>query len=277
MLSPSASLPPSAHHFTSSDQNAASKSRRKPRHTNRIVPQSQHFAGDELNGDDDAHASGGVQTQPLNLSVTPTNLAKQLSKQHLELNARRAGYNSSPATTDDDVLDLSRSRSDPESEPEPIEEDEEDEEEEITAKDNDAEDDEDQEEEIDEADDVVMMHHQKSNFRENGNNKHFSRNGNHISHHNNNNNNNHCSSDASTILSAKLKSLEERATLFDKGNGTLNLDGTLNLAALGLAKLENLKNLKSLTTNGVPVPLIKPSNESAKVVTTAAAEAISDE
>src|SRR5699024_6549645 len=140
--------PPSAHHFMNRD--SVPKSRRKPRHTNRILP--QHFSHMDDHDEED-----GMQTQPLNLSISPAlTVSKQLST-HLGLNSINARqlYNSSPGTTDDDVLDLSRSRSDAESEPEPIEEDEDDEDEsEVTVK----------EEEMDE---VVMMH-QNSGYLDNG-------------------------------------------------------------------------------------------------------------
>jgi len=227
----STNLPPNAHHF--SDHNSVSKSRRKPRHTNRILPGSQHSNLFDDHDDDNEHS--GVQTQPLNLTISPAlATTKQLTSQ-LGLNNRRI-------YAADDVLDLSRSRSDAESEPEPIEEDEEDED--LTAKE-------------DEMEEVVMMNHQNSGYLENGTDnykrhplsfsKHYSNN--HIS---NNNNNNHCSNNS--ISSTKLQVLDEKA-LLDNDNGITALD----LAAFGLAKLENRK-MKN--TNGVQMPLLKSSNES---------------
>lgn len=128
---PASSLPPAAHHFTKRDQHSPPKSRRKPRHTIRILPQHTSISSDIFHDDDDD------ELQPLNLTT------RQLST-HLGLKSRRAyNTNNNDNNTNDnfnnndgeDVLDLSRSRSDAEEseEPEPIEEDDEDEDEELEA------------------------------------------------------------------------------------------------------------------------------------------------
>ena len=220
LLSPSANMPPTTRHF----EDIVPKSRRKPRHTNRILPQSQHDLFDDVADHDDDHSD--VQTQPLNLVLN------------------RRVFNSSP-DTDDDVLDLSRSRSDAESEPEPIEEDEEDED--VTVK-----------EEQEEEDELVMVHPNSGYRNENGQesfkshplsfNKHYSNN--HI------NKNNHCTNNS--IFSPKFQSLDQKA-LLDNGNGITALD-----LAFSFTQLENLK-MKTSNTNGVPVPLIKSSNQSNNV------------
>src|SRR5699024_9328318 len=81
LLSAPANVPPSAHHFMNRD--SVPKSRRKPRHTNRILP--QHFSHMDDHDEED-----GMQTQPLNLSISPAlTVSKQLST-HLGLNSINA-------------------------------------------------------------------------------------------------------------------------------------------------------------------------------------------
>lgn len=232
-------MPPTAHHFT--DRDSPPKSRRKPRHTIRILSQPQHSdLFDDLDGHDD---NDNVQTQPLNLSISPgLNVTT-----HINLNSRRA-YNSSNGAPDEDVLDLSRSRSDAESEPEPIEEDE-DEDDGIVKDELD-----------DDIDDAVMLSVSDDDI-ENGQDgfkhrhlhfsKHYS--SNHIS-----NNNNHRSNNS--LFTAKLQNLDTKS-LIDKGNGISSIE----LAAFGVAQLDNHKT-STASSNGVP--LIKANSEKAEKVTT---------
>lgn len=249
-------------------EHSVSKSRRKPRVTNRILPQSeQHHTGlyrhdvDEQEDDED-----GMQTQPLNLSQTPdlkavTKLSTHLKSRHL--------CTSSPVNTDDDVLDLSRSRSDAESEPEPIEEDE------------DEEEDEESNIKSDEEMESDLTHHSESSPRENGQDggfkqrhhftmsKHFSSN-NHI------NNNNHCSKDAArTLFAANLSELtgEKKAVLLENGNGSLY--SNLEAFARARAKLDSFNKLNVPSTNGssLSVPLRITSLSESKM----AAEALANE
>src|SRR5699024_2531225 len=64
LSSPNSGIP-TAHHFVDSPP----KSRRKPRHTIRILSQPQHSdIFSELDGHDE---EDNVQTQPLNLSISP--------------------------------------------------------------------------------------------------------------------------------------------------------------------------------------------------------------
>lgn len=176
LLTSGVSLPPSAHPLAE----LVPKSRRKPRHTNRIVPQAQS----NLYEDADEHEdSGGMQTQPLNLVLN------------------RRTYDFSPET-DEDVLDLSRSRSD-ESEPEPIEEDEE--EDDVLGR---------QEPDQDEHElaEVVMMR-PNSGYLENGHKRHSLSFSKHYSSNHINNNNNHCSSNSLFSI------LPGPKAVLEKGNG----------------------------------------------------------
>ena len=252
-------------------EHSVSKSRRKPRVTNRILPQSveQHNSamyGRDVDDDDEQPEDDedGMQTQPLNLSRAPD--LKAASSKHLtthHLKARHL-YNSSPLTTDDDVLDLSRSRSDAESEPEPIEEDEEDEEDEET---NIKEEEDEEEEEMEgELPNRPEASSPRENGKEGGERKgggggsgkqrqHYSAVGKHYSsnhiNNNNNNNNNHCHSKdtARTLFAANLSELSgEKAVLLENGNGSLF--DNLEAFARARAKLDSLNSLKVPSTNG---------------------------
>lgn len=258
-------------------EHSVSKSRRKPRVTNRILPQSEHhddlyrFDDEEGPEDDD----DGMQTQPLNLSQTPDLKVNKLSSGHQHLKgARHLGT----LASDDDVLDLSRSRSDAESEPEPIEEDEDEEEDEESAKS--IKSDEEMESEL-------------SPLRENGQDgggfkgrhhaaftmsKHYSSN-NHISN-NNNSIGNHCSKDSRTLFAgASLSELTgDPESLKKNGNGNSSLYGPLEALARARAKLDSLSKLSAAvpSANGssnLSVPLRITSLGESKMV----AEALANE
>lgn len=231
LSSPTGGLPLTTHHFDERNL-AVSKSRRKPRHTNRIIPQAQHSALFNGLANDDVD---GMQTQPLNLSISPALTVSKPMPTHLGANSRRT-YNSSPGTTDDDVLDLSRSRSDAESEPEPIEE-EDDEEEEVSVKDE-------------SLDEMMMMHQKSSSFLQNGQNDSFKRHlasfGKHFSSKHINNNNHFAAMQ-------RMPELDEKA-LLENGNGL----SAINLAAFGIsqAQLDSFHR-KAAGSNGLSVPLMK--------------------
>lgn len=194
---------------------------------------------------DDDENGGTVQTQPLNLSISPgLNVSN-----HLSLNTRRAYNNGATTTTemDVDVLDLSRSRSDAESEPEPIEEDEDDDEDDVLVKDEDDEDIEDgvllngSDEDIENGQNTFKPHHRLQQFT-----KHYSNN--HINSSSNNNNNRTNNTNAS-LFAAKLQGLDSGNLLEAKGNGISSLELA---AAFTVAQMENRKSTTS-TSNGVPI------------------------
>ncbi|KAH9399941.1 Metal ion binding [Tyrophagus putrescentiae] len=260
----------SSTHFLA--EHSVSKSRRKPCVTNRILPQSvEHHNSALYNRDDEDDEQpeddeDGMQTQPLNLSRAPD--LKIASSKHLtthHLKARHL-YNSSPFTTDDDVLDLSRSRSDAESDPPAKGDKEDDEDEETNIKVE-------KDEEEEELEGELPNRPETSSPRENGKEggerngggggsgkqrqhygavgKHYS--SNHINNNNNNNNNNnHCHSKdtARTLFDANLSELscEKKAVFLENGNGSLF--DNLKAFARARAKLDSLNSLKVPSTNG---------------------------